>query len=357
MLNRPNEGDLLRHEIFQELQRLDEFSKAVNILMANKTFFRNWEELGIVLEDVDPLARYYEQIESGIAPDIPIELRPDDPDFMEAGTLISMNQIVEASIEDFGDKDYFKIESLGPGADGYLEVKLLENPKNAISNINIYVQYVNDDGSKVSVWLDDGFIGTNLLHEAVNLAELTRPDPTYFIEVLGSETYTGPYVLEIKNTQVVDYARIEEYLANLNKIQSNILDFDILDHLSYNSKKSSFTNQFGDLENFSPVSFFERLFKNKYEQNPNPAQLLRGIELLSEYEQLDDNISHRIKFLHDFALENEVLTVGGYNYTTSIAGLAIPNVPIDATAFAETALIYFALVQSSPQMVRLHCLL
>ncbi|MDA0343895.1 MAG: hypothetical protein O3B07_06865, partial [Verrucomicrobia bacterium] len=43
-----------------------------------------------------------------------------------------------------------------------------------------------------------------------------------------------------------------------------------------------------------------------------------------------------------------IITVGGYNYTTSANELAIPNVPIDAAAFAETALVYSALMGKAP---------
>ena len=43
-----------------------------------------------------------------------------------------------------------------------------------------------------------------------------------------------------------------------------------------------------------------------------------------------------------------MVTVGGYNYTTSEAQLAIPNIPLDAAAFAETALVYSALIGEAP---------
>ena len=90
------------------------------------------------------------------------------------------------------------------------------------------------------------------------------------------------------------------------------------------------------------------IFTNKYDQAPNPSQANRGVELLKQYEDLDGNESPQLMFLHDFALENNIITTGGYNYTTSEAQLAIPNVPIDTAAFAETALIYSALVGQAP---------
>ena len=66
----------------------------------------------------------------------------------------------------------------------------------------------------------------------------------------------------------------------------------------------------------------------------------RGVNLLKDGRT-------QSQFLQDFALEN-VVTVGGYNYTTSEAQLAIPNVPLDAAAFAETALVYSALMGEAP---------
>ena len=53
----------------------------------------------------------------------------------------------------------------------------------------------------------------------------------------------------------------------------------------------------------------------------------------------------QLQFLHDFAKDNSIITAGGFNYTND---LAIPNVPLDAAAFAETALLYSALLRKAP---------
>lgn len=71
-------------------------------------------------------------------------------------------------------------------------------------------------------------------------------------------------------------------------------------------------------------------------------QANRGVQLLK------DGSRSQIDFLQQFATENNIITVGGYNYTTSANELAIPNVPIDAAAFAETALVYTALLDEAP---------
>ena len=52
------------------------------------------------------------------------------------------------------------------------------------------------------------------------------------------------------------------------------------------------------------------------------------------------------------ALENKVLTIGAYNYTSTegnaTSSLSLPNVPLDISAFAETALVYTALTGDVP---------
>ena len=54
---------------------------------------------------------------------------------------------------------------------------------------------------------------------------------------------------------------------------------------------------------------------------------------------IDQNLStdgfSQLNFLENFALDNAVMSVGAFNYTGK---LGIPNVPLDASAFAETAL-------------------
>ena len=77
-------------------------------------------------------------------------------------------------------------------------------------------------------------------------------------------------------------------------------------------------------------------------RSPTQCRLSRGVQLLK------DGTRSQLDFLQQFATENNIITVGGYNYTTSANELAIPNVPIDAAAFAETALVYSALMGRAP---------
>ena len=149
----------------------------------------------------------------------------------------------------------------------------------------------------------------------------------------------GKYTLVVRNDGFLQVDGEENSL--FESVESEINKYDSLQALGYLTQKYSYTNQYGQIESHNPESFFNRLFRNKYEQDPNPTQSARGVNLLKDGRT-------QLQFLQDFALENNVVTVGGYNYTTSEAQLAIPNVPLDAAAFAETALIYSALMGEAP---------
>ena len=99
-------------------------------------------------------------------------------------------------------------------------------------------------------------------------------------------------------------------MTNLGQIDSPIEDFNIFQSLRYLSRIFEYTNQYGKIGTHNPEEFFTRLFRNKYEQDPSPVQIARGVGLLT-----DGNFS-QLQFLHDFALENDIISVGGYNFTT-----------------------------------------
>jgi hypothetical protein len=70
-------------------------------------------------------------------------------------------------------------------------------------------------------------------------------------------------------------------------------------------------------------------------RSPSPIQIARGASLVKSVNR------NQLGFLEDFVIENSVMTVGGYNYSVSgdnQPSLGIPNIPLDADAFAETAL-------------------
>ena len=98
-----------------------------------------------------------------------------------------------------------------------------------------------------------------------------------------------------------------------------------------------YTDQYGAIGSHNPEEFFTRLFRNKYEQDPSPIQVARGVEILN-------NGGSQLNFLESFALDNMVLSAGSYNYTSN---LSLPNVPLDVAAFGETALVYSALIRAN----------
>jgi len=124
-------------------------------------------------------------------------------------------------------------------------------------------------------------------------------------------------------------------------VDSEINNYEPGQAIAHMTNKYSYTNEYGQIEEHDPESFFNRLFRNKYEQDPSPTQTARGVNLLKDV----NRSTTQLQFIEDFALDNTIITTGGFNYT---AELAIPNLPLDAAAFAETALVYSALIGNAP---------
>ena len=141
---------------------------------------------------------------------------------------------------------------------------------------------------------------------------------------------------------------VEDDDGGIAEPSSEVIDFKIRNHLWYWLDNLQYLNLYGEINTHDPESFFVRLFKNRYEQLPNPSQIARGVQLLND----DDGNYSQFQFLQDFAIENKVITAGSYNYTNTDgngSSLSIPNVPMDAAALAETALVYTALVGEVPE--------
>ena len=167
--------------------------------------------------------------------------------------------------------------------------------------------------------------------------KLTRSDITYYIQIEGSEFALGDYKMTIKNDIVLARLQAQEALENIGKIDSLVNSYPITSTLGYLTGKYDYVDQYGALGSHNPEEFFTRLFRNKYEQDPSRVQVLRGVEAMTS---LDSN-NTQLSFLSAFALDNDILGAGSYNYTND---LSIPNVPLDVSAFAETALVYSALI-------------
>ena len=131
----------------------------------------------------------------------------------------------------------------------------------------------------------------------------------------------------------------------LTSDNSPINEFDVSSSLRLHNSCFLYTNQYGQIGTHNPEEFFTRLFRNKYEQDPSPVQIARG---WNYWMVRSIRTSPRMDF-HNFSLENfahnAVMSVGAFNYT---GNLGIPNVPLDASAFAETALVYSALIGEAP---------
>ena len=123
----------------------------------------------------------------------------------------------------------------------------------AVEDMDLLVTYPD---APFPIDLENFDLGTTLTYEAADLDALTRPNPTYYIVVYGSELYTGSYSLVIKNTKVFNYQEIEDYFRNLNKIDSPVMDFDIVGHLKFKGDQMEFKNRFGEFGENSTFFLF-----------------------------------------------------------------------------------------------------
>jgi len=342
-------GSITRAQIAEELHQLAEFVKARNLLLVYKTTYGSWassmnQALGMSTE-----INQNEQTDQTV--------RPDDGDSLFTATTVSMNETIRGEIETPGDIDIFKIISSGDSRnDGILSITLEEgHPGVGVNNwfealdISTFgLHAVKDDGSEDleiggsfgtenARFRESGFDRSDGQQFIYSLKSFQLVDYDYYILVHGSPYRTGSYNLTFLNPEAS-----ENEIGNaMRQLESKVLDANIMTIITNISNGFEYSNQYGQIETHDPESFFNRLFRNKYEQDPSPTQSARGVNLLKDGRS-------QLQFLQDFALENNVITVGGYNYTTSEAQLAIPNVPLDAAAFADTALVYSALMGEAP---------
>jgi len=98
----------------------EEFIKARDILLAQKTLRGSWRKISDSLQDFDPSA-------VGEIPGGPTNIanRPDDSDIRALATVVCMNSVIQAAIEEPRDVDQFKIESPRPSQEeGFLRMTL-----------------------------------------------------------------------------------------------------------------------------------------------------------------------------------------------------------------------------------------
>ena len=378
-------GSMNRAQVIEILRTSGEFANARDLLLTSKTLHGVWKTLPTVLEATDQEG--YGTMSGGGnsaaaqaamgMPYTPADgnesdlgfyegVEDDHSDIVDFATGALMNDLSFNSIlSKPGDLDVFKIKSQNLPNEGLLEIRILRTPfgirvpaalHNPMSRIwgdkrfNIIVQF--KDGSFVehspkelrNQWpVRSQFIG-NFIYD---LSSFQNVDSyifgvKHFVDEEGKGTL-GAVSVSTFNSNYLNQANFlsEEEIAQLD-IESRINEFDPIQAVAYQTNNFSYTNRYGQIEMHDPASFFHRLFLNKYDQEPNPMQANRGVQVLN------DPARSQLQFLQDFATENNIITVGGYNYTTSEAELSIPNVPIDAAAFAETALIYSALLGKAP---------
>jgi len=381
-------GSMTRPHVIEHIRIQQEFITSRDVLLTHKTLHGVWERLPIVLENTDQqgygsmggggnsaaaqaaMGMPYTPAD-GNASDLGFYdgVTDDHSDLFEFPTEVQMNDpSVLSIISKQADRDVFKLKSLNLPDEGLLTIELNRAPLGTLirsSIVNPLAQGAQagdfPDHSILVQFSDGSFVthrpqGGNYMGPRWNrpyaryeydLSSFQNVE-SYIFSVLGynhrakMETL-GAVRLTISNDNYLDQANFltEEEIALL-QIESRVNDFNPTQAITYQTNSFSYTNRYGQIEMHDPESFFNRLFRNKYEQDPSPIQVNRGVQLLKEDSRT------QLEFLHDFATENEVITVGGYNYTTSDAQLAIPNVPIDAAAFAETALVYSALLGEAP---------
>ena len=337
------DGSMTKAQLFDELRCRKEFRKAVNIMLSHKTLWGDWLCLDKILieQEVD------ENVNG-----TPGGGADDYGNDEQNAQLVTMNQVVRGQIELPEDVDYFYIESLNPSSDGELTISIdAGSPGVTVSGTGVDTDPMSFNASGRIIPLLRGYnivetpivagggfwtgLSGQQFQSVVDLSVSNVMDRWYF-SVRGNTVRTGYYTLRLSNPTVGGGGGMVLVPGNLD---SPVMDFLISSYLNNQVMLFSYKNQYGEIGRHNPEEFFRRIFVNKYEQTPSPIQIARGADLVQS------EGSNQIGFLEDFALDNSVITVGPYNYTSE---LSIPNVPLDFAAFGETALVYCSLIGHAP---------
>lgn len=368
-------SSMTRPQVIEHIRSQQEFITSRDILLTHKTLHGVWEKLPIVLENTDQEG-YGSMGGSGslanqAAMGMPYILADDngsDLGFYEGvaddhgnmvsnGTWIGMNSIdVMAILSPQFDMDTFKIKSQNLADEGFLKLSINRAPFGTTIPSRFFSGVTNRDSTLTVHFKDGNFIDIDYSEQSgardgnVRLGTIIwdlspYQNVDFYSFKIGKQLspIAGGIVFSAENISYLDQENFltDEEIAQL-QIDSRVNGFGLEQAIAYETNSFNYTNRYGQIETHDPASFFHRLFLNKYDQEPNPMQASRGVQLLK------DGTRSQIDFLQQFATENNIITVGGYNYTTSSNELAIPNVPIDAAAFAETALVYSALMGKAP---------
>ncbi|MDB3958773.1 Ig-like domain-containing protein [Opitutales bacterium] len=381
-------GSITRSQVFKHVRTREEFITARDILLGYKTLHGQWQELPVVLENTDQEGYGISGVggvDSAAAqaamgmPYTPADGNESDLGFYEGvaddhgnmvsnGTWIGMNESETlATLSYPRDIDVFKIRSSNLENEGRLGIIL----RRMLYNQLIDIEQWTANGThwyELSVHFKDGSftnIRTNQEHpDRANLPGSSAEIVYLYYDLSGFKNVDfygfsirdfyydpptlGAISITTENREYLNQANFltEEEIAQL-QIESRVNGFDLEQAVAYQASNFIYTDQYGAIGTHNPEEFFTRLFRNKYEQDPSPVQIARGVELLDgsiEQNLTATGISQQ-DFLSGFALDNAVMSVGAFNYT---GNLAIPNVPLDAAAFGETALVYSALIGKAP---------
>jgi hypothetical protein len=346
-------GSLTKAQMVDELRCREEFRKATDIMISHKSSVGGWATMADILGTVTNANNTSD----------------DFPDAEVNATKVGFNQTIQGRIDRENDYDTFRIDSLTPGGnDGILTLTVAPGhptemrklyPWLALEVLQARVQSPKPQVTLAPPLRVEGFKFpwdlsnyTNLDHYVFSIIG------GQFIAGRSTDEFLGPYTMTLSNPIAkaqagsMSLSLMDELAASIDlPVDSFSIFSAAMGSTGYIPSILSgtwYTNQYGTIGSHEPEEFFRRIFENKYDQAPSPIQISRGVEILKARGN-----GQQLQFLEDFSLENNVMTVGGYNYSVSgsdrpRASLSIPNVPLDAGAFSETALVYSALIGRAP---------
>ena len=271
-----------------------------------------------------------------------------------------MNPQSAFTIESPLDRDYFKIFSLGDEMDGALTITIIiktRTPWNLFP-VNItaggfftYLGFYKDGtGKRLRSYASRNFNGG--CNFTFNLLDESNVDHYTFVlhSDLISPYKLGSIELRLSN-ETAKAAEAEQVSAaegsDTETINSKIYGFNLATALEFQTSSFTYSNQFGEIGNTTRQNSLPVYSKINMSSTPSPTQLARGVQVLSNSvvgERLLKVQCLQQDFLQGL-MDNSINGVGSYNYTTN---LSIPNVPVDSSAFADTALVYSALIGRAP---------
>ncbi|MFL2913992.1 MAG: Ig-like domain-containing protein [Opitutales bacterium] len=333
-----DDGSLTKAQLFDKLRCRKEFRKSVDIMLSHKTLWGDWLCLDKIMIEQE-VADNPNGIPGGGA---------DDYGNDEANAqLVTMNQVIRGQIELPGDIDFFTFDSLNPSPDGEITISVDAGNPGVIVSFDGTPPPLSPLLRGYNIVENGSFFGQSQAYNTsvagnfgTGTANINRSNvmDRYYFAVQGNQIRTGSYTLRISNPTAGGGSG-GGVIQVPGNVDSPVMDFLLSSYLQKQAMLFSYKNQFGEIGEHSPEELFRRIFVNKYEQTPSPIQIARGARLI----QIEG--SNQIGFIQDFAMDNSVITVGGYNYTSN---LSIPNVPLDFAAFGETALVYCSLIGHAP---------